>query len=64
MDTKQTETATPANDHVTRSEHDCIMWAAEHIGQAVAFLRMAATEDALINAAELQPWVERVEKIA
>lgn len=54
---------TTTNEHVTAYEHDCIIRAAEHVGQALALLRMADTPETREMALEIQPFIGRIEEI-
>lgn len=52
------------NELLTAYEHDCIIRAAEHVGQALALLRMADTPEARNMALEIQPFIGRIELTA
>ncbi len=52
-----------ASQNVTAYEHDCIIRAAEHVGQAIALLRMADRPETRNLALELQFFVHGIEGI-
>lgn len=62
MDTNQGQQKT-ADEYVTAYEHDCIIRAAEHVGQALALLRMADTPETRNIALEIRPFIGRIEEI-